>query len=316
MDPVLSVIVVNWNTRDLLLACLASLRREAARVALEIIVVDNASADGSAEAAAAAFPETVLIRNGENRGFAAATNQGLARARGRYWALLNPDAEVTPGALAELASELDRRPEIWAAGPKLLNADGSLQPSGRRFPTPARSALQGLLPARLKRTAWWRRRVFGRVDFDVPARVDEVSGACLVARREAYARVGLLDERFFLFFEEVDWCLRLARAGGQIWYLPAAQVIHRWGAGMSQMLGESVLHNYRSEFRYWRKHGGRSVAVLMRAAVLVQALAWIAGRSALTLLGAKPRSELAPRLNLYGRVVLLALGLSYRSSAK
>jgi N-acetylglucosaminyl-diphospho-decaprenol L-rhamnosyltransferase len=305
----ISVAIVNWNTRELLLRCLASVAAQTG-VAVETLVVDNASTDGSADAVAKKFPEVVLIRNAENRGFAAATNQALARAGAPFWLLLNPDTELTPGALSALRDALAAQPGIWAAGPQLLNPDGSLQPSGRRFPTLGREALAGVLPEAVRQSAWWQRRTFGRTDFTVPAEVDEVSGACFLARREAWARVGPLDERFFLFYEEIDWFLRMAAAGGRVLYAPQAKVYHHWGAGMLQTGGASTLHNYRSRFRFWRKHGGRPAEIAARALVLLAALAGIAVRTLLTLAGLRPWRELAPRVHAHARVLALCFSCS------
>lgn len=307
--PLLSVAIVNWNTRDLLLTCLASLAAESSRLPLEVIVVDNGSNDGSAEAVRARFPEVKLLANPASRGFAAGTNQALKLAAAPFWAFLGPDAEVKPGALQRLVQELQANPQVMAVGPKLLNSDGSLQPSGRRFPTLGRAFLEGVLPAVLKRTVWWRRKVFGRLDFNQPAIVDEVSGACLVARREAFETAGLLDERFFIYYEEVDWFLRLAKTGGQVRYLPQAEVYHRWGAGMAQMKGEGVLINYRSAFEFWRKHRGAGGELAARALAAAHALLWSLGRLLLTLLFLRSWRELGGRLWLYTRIAALAIGI-------
>ncbi|MEW6516277.1 MAG: glycosyltransferase family 2 protein [candidate division FCPU426 bacterium] len=308
-SPRVSVAVVNWNTRDLLLKCLASLRAESSFLPLEIIVVDNGSSDGSPEAVRAQYPEVLLLTNPASVGFAAGTNQALRRATAPFWAFVAPDAELKPRALLTLVGELQARPELMAVGPKLLNSDGSLQPSGRRFPAPGRFFLEDLLPGCLKRTAWWQRRVFGRLDFDRPALVDEVSGACLVARREAFERVGLLDEQFFIYYEEVDWFKRLAATGGRVGYVPSAEVFHHWGAGMAQMKGEGVLINFRSAFKYWRKHRGIRGEGLARAAVAAHAVGWSLGRLALTVVFRKPWRELPARLGLYAQVLALALGM-------
>lgn len=309
VTPLLSVAIVNWNTRDLLLVCLASLAAESQRLPLEVIVVDNGSSDGSAEAVRAKFPEVKLLTNPSSVGFAAGTNQALKLATAPFWAFLGPDAEVKPNALLFLVQELQANPAVMAVGPKLLNSDGSLQPSGRRFPTLARAFLEGLLPDPVKRTNWWRQQVFGRRDFGQPAKVDEVSGACLVARREAFERLGQLDEQFYIYYEEVDWFLRLAKAGGQVRYLPRAEVYHRWGAGMAQMKGEGVLINYRSGFRFWRKHRGLAGEVLARATAAAHALIWSLGRVLLTVLFLRSWRELPGRLWLYGQIMSLAVGL-------
>jgi len=275
----LSLVIVNWNTRELLLRCLQSLREESRRLALRVIVVDNASTDGSPAAVASDFPEVILRANSGNRGFAAATNQGLQSAGDAdYWGLLNPDTEVRPGALEALVRFLDLHPDIQAAAPQLLNSDLSLQPSGRRFPTLGLVGLEGLLPNAWKTGGWWMRQRFGRRDFSQAQAVDEVSGACFVARRSAFESVGGLDEQFFLYFEEIDWFLRLARSGGRVWYVPQAQVVHHWGAASAQAQARGMLHNYRSARQFWRKHRGAWGETAFRAITAGHALVWMALR--------------------------------------
>jgi hypothetical protein len=307
--PELSLVIVNWNTRDLLRACLTSLRGEAQALALEVIVVDNASSDQSADILSPEFPEVAWIRNPANAGFAAATNQGLRRARGAFWGLLNPDTEVLPGALAQLKQELARGPELLAVGPQLLNADLSLQPSGRRFPSLGRMAGEMFYPSAWKGSRTWLRFMFGRVDFFLPAWVDELSGACLLARRETFERVGLLDEAYFLYFEEVDWFCRLARLGGRARYLPGARVIHHWGGGASQAAEASVLNNARSAFYYWRKFHGFWAMLALRALFIKRALWGLAGQTAASLLGLRPWSTLATRARVQANLLRLALGV-------
>jgi N-acetylglucosaminyl-diphospho-decaprenol L-rhamnosyltransferase len=309
VNPDLSLIIVEWNTRDLLRSCLRSLRAEGQTLALEVIVVDNASTDQGAEVLAPEFPEVVWVRNPVNAGFAAATNQGLARARGAFWGLLNPDTDVLPGALAQLKLALEQAPGLTAVGPQLLNADRSLQPSGRRFPSLARMAGEMLLPPAWKRSRAWRRFTFGREDFSQPAWVDELSGACVLARRETFARVGLLDEAYFLYFEEVDWFRRLARLGGRAQYLPAAQVVHHWGGGASQAAEASVLHNARSAFYYWRKFHGCWATLGLRALFAKRALLGLAGHAGAALLGLRPWGTLAARARVQASLLRLALGV-------
>lgn len=306
--PELSLIIVNWNTRDLLRVCLTSLRPESQTPAWEVIVVDNASTDTSVATLAAEFPEVAWISNTVNAGFAAATNQGLRRARGAFWVMLNPDTEVLPGAMARLQSELAQAPELTAVGPQLLNPDHSLQPSGRRFPSLGRMAAEMFFPKGWKNSRLGRRMVFGRGDFSQPAWVEELSGACVMARRETFERVGLLDEAYFLYFEEVDWFRRLARLQGRARYVPAAQVVHHWGGGSSQAAEASVLNNARSAFYYWRKFHGLSGALALRALYALRALLGLAGQSAGALLGLRPRGTAAARVRLHLNLLRLALG--------
>jgi N-acetylglucosaminyl-diphospho-decaprenol L-rhamnosyltransferase len=249
-----SVAIVSWNVREALRECLRALRAEGSGCLLETTVVDNASADGTAECVAAEFPEVRLVRNDANLGFARACNQALRTATAPYCCLLNPDTRVTSGALAVLANFLEEHPEVGAAGPQLLNPDGSLQPNGGPFPGLTGTLLRVVRASALFRRWYDRHYRWGRDDLLLPARVDQVSGACLALRREALDQVGWLDERFFLYYEEVDWLLRARQAGWSTHYVPEARVTHRWGASTSQLPEACLRHLARSEYLYFRKH--------------------------------------------------------------
>jgi N-acetylglucosaminyl-diphospho-decaprenol L-rhamnosyltransferase len=256
--------VVSWNTRDLLLDCLAAIGPAAAPYTVETIVVDNASSDGTVEAVRARFPLVQLIANATNAGFTRANNQALAQGRGRFFLLLNPDTEARPGSLATMIRYLEAHPDVGACGPKLLFPDGRLQPNGRRLPTFWREFLAASGLRRLNPDAFEARLEWGRSDVGRTVEVDEVSGACLMARREAVAQVGLLDEQLFMFYEEVDWCARMKVAGWKVAYVAEAEVIHH----MAQSVNKAGFRVYRafydSQFRYHRKHGSPPVWIGMR----------------------------------------------------
>ncbi len=240
----LSVVIVAYNVRELLLACLRSLEGEQA----EILVVDNASQDGTAEAVRALGSEVQLIANADNEGFARANNQALRRARGRYLCLLNPDTEVRPGALTRLQAALEESPELGIVGPRLLNPDGSLQSAGLRFPTRADLAA-GAVP-------WGRRaRLPGKAGRVVPEVIecDWMLGACLVIRRELLEQVGLLDEAYFMYGEEKDLCYRAKQAGWQVACVPEAEVVHHGGQSADQTPIESYLAFLDSQFHFLSK---------------------------------------------------------------
>lgn len=271
-----AVIIVSYNTRELLRRCLGALDQSHG-VELRVIVVDNGSSDGSAAMVTATFPRAELIDNQQNMGFAAANNQGLRRALADqppdYLMLLNSDAFVAPETLCTLASYLDAHPAVGAAGPQLRNGDGSLQPSGRDFPT-LRSTLADL-------TGWSRRggrdpfRQAGR-DYGAVADVDEVSGACIIARGELVCQVGGLDEGFFFNYEDVDWCRRIKLAGWRIVYLPQAQVTHLWGSSQNKVVPRVYLESRRGLLRYFRKYGRRGeLAALRLALVLLEGLTFL-----------------------------------------
>ncbi|MCK5219484.1 glycosyltransferase family 2 protein [bacterium] len=306
-EPQISIAIVNWNTREYLVKCLQALRAGAAGLTLEIIVVDNASSDGSAKAVAEQFPEIQLLANRENLGFAAGINQALNLAQAPFCMLLNPDTEMQPQALQIMLEDLEAHPEAWAVGPKLLNGDGSILPSGRKFPTMFSTWMEGLLPRRVKASDWWKKAVFGRLDFEVPVEVNEVSGACFITRQKVFEKIGFLDERFFLYYEEVDWFLRLAAAGGKVRYQPRARIIHHWGAGANKTQGESVLLYYRSQFKFWRKHHRGEIVIRIMTAC--NAVVWTVGSLIKALGLGEVRRNLPVRLPIYIKLFFLALGL-------
>ena len=260
-----SVIVVSYNTRDILRRCLARLREELAGVDGEAIVVDNASTDGSADMVAAEFPEMRLVRSGVNLGFAAANNRGFDLAQGRYLVLLNPDAFLDAGALARALAHMERAPRVGIAGGRLRDTEGRLQPSGRMFP----SLLNEVLVTSGLAARYPGSRLFGRFDRswadpDRPAPVDWVPGAFTIIRRDALQRTGGFDERFFLYYEEVDLCRRAAGAGYEVWYWPDVGVTHIGGASsktvktleFSSAGSQLTLWRLRSALLYYRKHHG------------------------------------------------------------
>jgi len=252
----LSIVIVSYNTRDLLRACLASIERSEAITSPETFVVDNASSDESAEMVAADFPWVHLIRNKENRGYAHANNVALRKARGRRLLLLNPDTELPPAALADLVRYLDDHPETGAVGPKLVRADGSLDLASRRsFPSPEIAfyrlvGLSRLFPSNPR---------FGRynltyLDPNVETEVDSVAGACMLLRREAIEQAGLLDERFFMYGEDLDWAYRMKEKGWRIRYNPSVAVLHHKGASSRQVSERATIAFYQAMRLFYEKH--------------------------------------------------------------
>jgi GT2 family glycosyltransferase len=262
--PDVSVVVVSWNTRDLLLPCLAAVPAAVAPYSAEVLLVDNGSADGTVAAVREQFPEVHVIANPDNRGFTRANNQALAVARGRFLLLLNPDTEARPGSLATLIRYLESHPEYGACGPKLLYPDGRLQPNGRHLPTLWREFLAASGLRRLNPAAFETRLEWGREDFSRTVDVEEVSGACLMARREAVEQVGLLDEQLFMYYEEVDWCARMKAAGWKTAYVAEAEVVHHVAQSVKQAGFAVYRAFYESQFRYHRKHGTPPVWLSMR----------------------------------------------------
>ena len=253
----LSVVIVNWNTGRALDDCLASLFASKPVGALEVLLVDNASTDGSQTRAGQAYPGITILQNAENRGFARGANQGLERVAGDLLLLLNPDAVLHPTTIPLLVDFMHEHPEAAVVGPKLLNPDGTVQGSARRDPSPwtglfGRDAfLTRLFPNNpVSRRELPNLRHAG----DAPLEVDWVSGACLLVRRAAYERVGGLDERFFLFWEDADWCRRFRGAGWKVYYLPTAVGTHQVGVSRAQRPLRSALDFHRSAYRFYRKH--------------------------------------------------------------
>jgi hypothetical protein len=269
--PAISVIVVTFNGRDLVRACLSTVGAALAPRGGEVIVVDNGSRDGTPEMIAAEFPGVRLEATGENLGFAAGNNRGLKLARGAVIVFLNPDTEPAPGSLARLADALDADGTLGIVGPRLTNGDGSLQPSVRGFPSLAASLIVLL---KLHRVAGWlppvARYDAAGFDYDRPADVEQLMGACLAMPRRVVERLGGFDERFWMWFEEVDLCLRTRQAGWRVRYLPDAVVLHR--LNQSAVLLHSVFTQRRyadSLVKFFAKHHPAWQAALLRS------VAWV-----------------------------------------
>jgi N-acetylglucosaminyl-diphospho-decaprenol L-rhamnosyltransferase len=258
----LSIVILNYNTREHLRTCLESLRVEGSTsfsggtIEAEVFVVDNASVDGSAEMVTADFPWVTLVRSPRNGGFAYGNNQALQRAAGDAILVLNPDTLMPRGGIAQLLATLAQHPEAGVIGPKLLKPDGNIHLACRRsFPTPSvafyrLSGLSRVFPSSPR---------FGRynltyVDPDRPIEVDSVCGACLLVRRTALERVGLLDERFFMYGEDLDWCLRTRQAGWTVRYEPSIVVQHQHGAASRKRAVRTTYHFFRAMDLFYRKH--------------------------------------------------------------
>jgi GT2 family glycosyltransferase len=242
-----SVLIVAYNTRALLLEAIASVIAEPE---VEVIVCDNASADGSADAVGNTFPEVRLIRSAHNRGFAGGTNLAASRAQGEALLLLNPDAALRPGALAALLDCLEQKPQAAAVGPAMRYPDGTPQAAAFAFPGLVQVGLDLFPLPRLMDS-----RLNGRLHHTCRARpIDHPLGACMLIRRAAWEHVGPLDEGYFMYLEEVDWCRRARALGWQIWYAPAAQAVHHGGAATRQQPEAMLAQLWRSRLRYYQRH--------------------------------------------------------------
>ncbi len=258
MSPDLSIILVSWNTRELSAQCLAAIPASAEGLTYEVIVVDNASSDGSVEMIKHNFANTRLIANSENIGFARANNQAIAVSRARHIVLLNTDTIPQPGALANMVSFLDAHPDAGIAGAHLLNPNGSFQFGRANFLSLKGETLQLLgWASRLYGSQFPSHRALASLD---PQPGDWVNGACLMIRREAAEAIGPLDEGYFMYTEETDWCYRAKAAGWAIVYLPTARVIHFGGQSAANQPAAKRNQLYASKVRFFRKHRGALVA--------------------------------------------------------
>jgi len=253
-----SVIIVNWNTRDILRDCLWSVYKQTKEIDFKVIVVDNASSDGSAEMVKREFPQVRLIENTENRGFAAANNQGMTIAKGRYVLLLNPDTIVLDRAIEKTIAFADGQPEVAVVGCRVLNPDRTLQPTCFMYP----SVLNMLLLTTYLSKLFPKSRFFGREQMTWWNRtnvreVDVVTGCFMLVRQEAIKQVGILDERFFMYGEETDWCYRFKEAGWRILFTQGAEIIHIGKASSNQMKPQMVWQLKASILLFFKKHRGR-----------------------------------------------------------
>lgn len=254
----LSIVIVNWNTAELLADCLASLPTACGTLSCEVLVVDNASRDGSADLVRSRFPGVTLLEGGGNLGFSRGNNLALPRCRGAFVLLLNPDTVCPAGSLAKLVAFARAKDRLGAAGPLLTDAAGRPTITWGWFPHPRHHWLGFLDPSRKLGGDFWGERVVHVPRRDEPSRVvDYVAGACLLMTREALALVGTLDVRFFMYFEETDWCRRAQAAGLQVWYCADAQVVHLEGQSAATV-SDFSLRQFQLSYRlFLRKHHGR-----------------------------------------------------------
>ena len=272
--PRVAAVVVSYNTRDDLLRCLASLR-DHVTMPMETVVVDNASADGSAEAVRREFPGARLVESAENEGFSRANNRGIRESSAPYILVLNSDAEVRPRAVETLTALLDERPDVGVAGPRTLGSDGTAQVSFG----PALTLLAEVRQRRLVRGVREGRPAALRAVEATSLRAHEpawVSASCFLARRSALDAVGGFDEGFFLYEEDVDLCVRVRRAGWRVVFTPQAEVVHHLGRSMDQTPARARIEYHRSHVRYYRKHNGPIQAGLLRLVIGLSSVArWL-----------------------------------------
>jgi GT2 family glycosyltransferase len=299
----LSIVVVTWNTRQLVLECLASIASElrgegeSPGLSAETCVVDNASSDGTLEAIRQRFPWVHVVSLPRNVGFAAGSNAGLRALRGRHALLLNSDARLMPGALSRCVAYLDAHPDVGVVGPQLLNPDGSKQNSIHNFPMLATE----LLPKGIFQFLFRRRFPSRRWAGDSPIDVEAVAGAALFLRARLLREVGPLPEDYFFFLEETDWCLRVRAAGWRVVHLPSVFVIHLSG-GSSKRRSPALtrIEYHRSLYRFFRKHHGRLEAALVLVLRCAKAFFYLVTQAPLVLAGERHRE----RWGIHRRVLI------------
>lgn len=264
-----SIVIVNWNARENLRNCLATIFNENSLDEYEVLLVDNASTDDSLEVLKWDYPLVEVIANKENNGFSRANNQGIRRCHGENILLLNPDTEIRPLAIRKLLDFINTDSDNGIVGPRLLNGDGSLQVSCYPFPTLAREFwrllhLQRIYPLGFYDQSSW--------DLTQPREVDSLQGACLLIRREVFDQVGLLDEGYFMYTEEIDFCYRAKKAGWKIVWLPTAEVIHYGGQSTRKAAASMFLQLYHSKLLFFRKHYGKQAAWIYKLIIFFTSL--------------------------------------------
>lgn len=296
----LSVIIVNFNTAPFLKECLTSVEENKGDLHLEIVVVDNNSRDYSVEMIKKHFPQVKLMVNSENLGFARGVNQALNLAKGRYFLLLNPDANVLPGALRCMVDFMDQNKDVALSGVQLLNPNGTKQNSIANFPTLA----QELFNKSLLRILFPKKYPSKYQEYTSPIEVESVIGACMIVRPEAVKDVGQLDPEYFLFLEETDWCYRMRKKGWKIYHLPQFKVIHQQGQSLIDLKFKGRIEYYRSYFRFFKKNYGGLRYIFLRTIVFVKTLLNLSLNLLAVIFTLGWRKEFKEKFSIYSRLLL------------
>jgi len=280
LEPEISIIIVNWNTCDILRNCLASILVPRDEIDYEVIVIDNGSTDGSTEMIKNEYPHVNLIQNNKNFGFAVANNQGIGIAKGRYILLLNSDTIILNAALSKTVSFADAHSNAAVVGCRVLNPDGTLQPTCFMYP----SLLNMLLSASYLYKLFPKSKFFGRErmtwwDRSNELEVDVVTGCFMLVNRKAIEQVGLMDRCFFMYGEETDWCYRFKRAGWKIIFTPCAEIIHIGGQSTRHVRQEMLIQQRISILQFIRKHKGslryRLACFLITLSLIIRIPGWV-----------------------------------------
>ncbi|HID30049.1 MAG TPA: glycosyltransferase family 2 protein [Desulfobacterales bacterium] len=302
----ISITIPNTNKKDFLRKCLCSLYEHTSGLNFEVIVIDNASTDGSAEMVEREFPDVRLIRNTERLGSSANFNRGLRISKGKYWAVLHEDTMVTPGLFPQLVAFLNAHPEAGLIAPKSIFPDGSLDSSARKFPSLWGEILDGFFGRWIKPDLFYR---YPEEQGDEPFQPDWISATCLIFRPKALAEVGLFDEGFWIFYEETDLTYRLRRAGWQVYMLPFVAVIHHRGVTSGQPVSPLVARHWLpSRYRFFRKHYGPKALLALRTVDCIVSLLRLV-RWGLTWLRPERRVAAQARMREYLTRLRMAVGI-------
>jgi GT2 family glycosyltransferase len=289
----LSIVVVTWNGKKFVDENFGSILADLRRLSAEVIAVDNASTDGTAEMIAERYPEVELIRSPTNLGFARGNNLAIRKSRGKYVCLVNPDVRILPGCFRKLVDYMEQNPKVGVVGPKTYNADGSRQKSCMRPPSVWNAWCRALA---LDRTPLKRLPLFGGLlmaDFDHQTlrEVDVLNGAFLMVRRAAMDEVGLIDERFFMYGDDLDWCVRFGKAGWPLVFYPGAEIVHYGGGSSSRAPVYFYVEMHRANLQYFQKHHSWLAQRGFLAGLLLHDTIRYIGFSALSLLGRRWREK-------------------------
>jgi GT2 family glycosyltransferase len=296
--PEISVIIVSWNAVKFLEECLDSLSRGIVR-ACEVIVVDNASTDGSPDLVAAKFPWVVLIQTGRNQGFAKGNNLGIRHSRGKYLALVNSDVNVLPDCLDHLAIFLAEHPRVGMVGPRIMYGDRRQQSSCRRFPNLWNNACEVFrLNKLLPRSAFFAGEHMFYFAYDRTCEVEVLVGCFILARREAVNQFGLLDEDFWMYGEDVDWCRRCGQSGWRVMFHPEAEAIHYCGGSSANDPVRFSLAQQQARLQLWAKHHSRFARWGLVALLTIQCCLRLLGTGILAALGRSEQSTATMRMRI------------------
>ena len=298
----ISIIIINWNTRQLLLDCIASVYNTVHTAAFEIFVVDNGSVDDSVRSVADKYPDVRIIANTRNEGFAKANNAAMRRMAGDYAVLLNSDTVLKEHALDRMLEFMKAHPQAGMCGPQLLYRDGSKQTSTGVFP----ELLNELTSASLVRFLSSDKQQARKTVFSGPTTVDFIIGACMFVRKAAIEEAGMLDEDYFFFYEEIDWCYRLSKAGWLIYHLPDIEIYHFGGQSTKNINLKARVESWRSRYLFFQKSRGLTKSGMfgLRALGLAQTLYHFLGHSVLNGLTLFSLKRLRKRWTMYGYVLL------------